>query len=134
VASGPWTYTQVRKDVASNVGDCTDFVENAMRDAGLPSLGTASNLGAVRVAAWPEDPVGNFAGSAASASGDFIPVSGTVRRGDIVVFGGHAGIASGTVNANGTIQAIQNGQSGTGNWNAPAAATIYRRLVPSQHQ
>jgi hypothetical protein len=118
------------KDVNSNLGDCTDYVENAMQDAGLPSLGTASNQGAVRVASWPQDPVGNFAGSAASPSGDFDVISDGVRKGDIVVYGGHAGIASGTVNANGTIQAIQNGQSGTGMWPAPAGATIYRRKVP----
>lgn len=48
VASGNWTWTKATEDVDNNIGDCTDYVENAMQDAGWPSLRTANNRGTVR--------------------------------------------------------------------------------------
>ncbi len=131
VASGDWTWTNItaNKDVQNNVGDCTDYIESAMQGAGFPSLGTgawpAGNNGAVRTSGT----YGFGAESGTDGNFDIISVA-DIRRGDIVVFDGHAGIASGTVNANGTIQAMQNGGSGTGIWYAPAAAVIYRRKIP----
>ena len=131
-ASGAWTYSRDTHNQAGKQGDCTDYCESAMRGAGLPSLATATNNGAVRTSQFAGNP-------------DFRPLgaSDAPQAGDIVVQGGHAGVFTGQTRG-GFPLVLQNGQrhgvqaitfgvkpDGTGrNGLDPVQPIFYRRQVP----
>jgi hypothetical protein len=97
-----------------------------MERAGLPSLATRANNGATRTTCT-EGFTDCFAQSTS-----FRPLrpGEVVRAGDIVVYAGHAGVASGVEGASG-IQAMQNGTQGTQYTWFDSRALVYRRLVPN---
>ncbi len=125
VDEGAWTYTQGRKgepakDFCANKGDCTDFVEAAMRGAGLPELS-------------PRPATAEYPGTSYRALGS----ADTPRAGDVIIVGGHAGVLTGSKHADGTLMAIQNGNSGVksmrfkpGVNGLSGTQTIHRRQVP----
>ncbi|NIM51763.1 MAG: hypothetical protein GTO22_21360, partial [Gemmatimonadales bacterium] len=130
VQQGQWQWTmgdevkgQVAKDQDNKVGDCTDFVEASMRAAGFAALD------------WTERPATfEFGGAGATAVGTSnyraLNTGEGVQQGDVVIYKGHAGIASGRTDASGRFKVWQNGTSGTGWMWMNANATVYRRQVP----
>ncbi len=109
------------KDVANQVGDCTDYCESAHRGAGLPGLD-------------PRPATSGFASSSDyRALGSEAP-----QAGDVIVQGGHAGIFSGQYDSQDRPLGIQNGGSGTKviPWGpnvsglAKVNPVFYRRQVP----
>ena len=123
VASGSWTYHKLPisgKDVCNKKGDCTDYVESAMRGAGLPAQASPTRT------------------SEFAASDDNYPVAeSAARKGDVIVQGGHAGLVR-ERGADGVIRGIQNGNSGTAviRWGKGVkgldnvSPIVYRRRVP----
>ena len=124
--TGQWTWTegktelgQIPKDVPNHVGDCTDFCETAQENAGLPALD-------------PRPSTRDFAGSS-----DFqhLGAGENPQLGDMVVYKGHAGVATGIVDKQGRPMALQNGTTeGTKVIPFNKAADIHRRQVPDTPQ
>jgi uncharacterized protein RhaS with RHS repeats len=118
--SGQWTWTEggegePAKDLCHRQGDCTDYTEAAMEGAGLPVLDPT-----VRTSQF-------------ETSSDFrkLGQGEGPQMGDIVVYKGHAGIATGQVDKQGRPRALQNGRHGTRVIPFNRDATIYRRQVPA---
>ena len=100
-ASGEWVYSQGQSgeagvDYANSVGDCTDYVRNAVQ------VGLGTKLNKANTRAFREG----------KAEG-FTQVEGSdAQPGDVVVAGGHAGIFTG-VNAKGQVRALADNGSPT---------------------